>query len=128
MNNCKILVVDDEFSSRYLIQDLLTSVGMGDGIRMAASGKEALAILQDCVRDNSFPELILLDIVMPQFTGFDFLKEYATLRHPGLLNTRIVLLSYYGSRSFREQAAQYAVDAYFQKPLTKEKLEEILVD
>lgn len=126
MDSCKILVVDDEFSSRYLIQDLLVSLGMGDGIRMAGSGMEALSLLQECVQVNSFPELILLDIVMPRFSGFDFLKEFVGLQHPGFSKTRIVMLSYYGSRRYRDLAEQYPINGYFQKPLTKEKLQEIM--
>jgi DNA-binding response OmpR family regulator len=64
-----ILVVDDTASVRQLLQDYLTQQGFR--IVTAANGQEAI---YEARRSN--PDLILLDIMMPQMDGFEFLRQY----------------------------------------------------
>jgi DNA-binding response OmpR family regulator len=64
-----ILVVDDAASVRQLLQDYLTQQGFR--VVTAANGQEALYAAR-----HSNPDLILLDILMPQMDGFEFLRRY----------------------------------------------------
>jgi signal transduction histidine kinase/DNA-binding response OmpR family regulator len=66
----EILVVDDENDARELIKRQLD--GLGAELREAANGREALARLEE-----SIPDLILLDLMMPDMDGFEFLDEMA---------------------------------------------------
>ena len=63
-----VLMVDDEAASRDLIRRQLETTGVE--IREAQSGREALAALEE-----SIPGLILLDLMMPEMDGFEFLDE-----------------------------------------------------
>jgi CheY-like chemotaxis protein len=80
----RILVVDDEPSIRALIKTILQHEG--HDITTAANGREALEIVID-----SLPELIVLDLMMPEMDGWRFLEE---LHLRGLRRqTRVVIVS-----------------------------------
>ena len=64
-----ILVVDDAASVRKLLQDYLTQQGFR--VLTATNGQEAIYEAR-----RSEPDLILLDIMMPQMDGFEFLRQY----------------------------------------------------
>jgi len=67
-NSQKILIVDDQKENLALFKDILTPYGYE--INVAQNGLEALNIVA-----TFHPELILLDIVMPEMNGFEVLKE-----------------------------------------------------
>ena len=80
----KILVVDDEHSLRLMISMILQAEG--HEVEEADNGREALALV---ARD--VPDVILLDLMMPEMDGWRFLEE---LRACGLRSqTRIVIIS-----------------------------------
>ena len=64
-----ILVVDDTASVRQLLRDYLTQQGFR--VVTAANGQEAIYEAR-----HSNPDAILLDIMMPQMDGFEFLRHY----------------------------------------------------
>ena len=65
--NPLVLVVDDDKNVRELILGELA--GQGYGAAAAGNGKEALAYLKSAARP---PRLILLDLMMPEMTGWEF--------------------------------------------------------
>lgn len=72
-----VLIVDDQPANLKVLSEILKS--MGYKIRPALSGKTALS-----AAEHDPPDLILLDIMMPEMDGFEVcrqLKEHATLRH-----------------------------------------------
>ncbi|MBP8252591.1 MAG: response regulator transcription factor [Herpetosiphon sp.] len=64
-----ILVVDDHANTRMLIKEYLTEQGYT--VVTAADGNQALMVAA-----NEKPDLILLDVMMPKFDGFEFIKVY----------------------------------------------------
>ena len=80
----RILVVDDEPSIRMLIRTILQ--GEGHQITTASNGREALEMVIDSV-----PDLIVLDLMMPEMDGWHLLEE---LHIRGLRrHTRVVIVS-----------------------------------
>ena len=65
----KVLVVDDDDDIRLLVAELLRLTGYQ--VLPASSGVEALAVLAD----GADPDLVLLDVQMPQLDGWDTLRE-----------------------------------------------------
>ena len=84
----RILLVDDNEVSRYILRDLLSQPWLD--IREAANGTEALS----CVSE-SMPDAVILDLLMPDISGFEVLRhlrtEPATQNLPVLIYTSKVL-------------------------------------
>ncbi len=67
----RILLVDDNEVARYILRDLLSQPWLD--IREAGSGTEALALLNE-----SMPDAVILDLLMPDISGFDILRKLRT--------------------------------------------------
>ena len=65
-----ILVVDDKANVRTLVREYLTAEGFR--VATANNGRDALFVARDVK-----PDLILLDIMMPEMSGYDFCKRTA---------------------------------------------------
>ena len=76
-----ILLVDDSNSSNQYNRVLLEEMGVAENIVLKNSGEAALDFLkgEDTEGIPPQPELILLDIAMPQMDGFMFMDEYSKL-------------------------------------------------
>ncbi|HEX6292530.1 MAG TPA: response regulator transcription factor [Herpetosiphonaceae bacterium] len=64
-----ILVVDDTASLRKMVASYLTQEGFR--VVMAADGREALLVAR-----QEHPDLIILDLMMPEMSGYDFIRAY----------------------------------------------------
>jgi putative two-component system response regulator len=80
----KILIVDDELVSRKTLQKLLGSIGECE---VAENGKDALAIAMS----DTPPDLVLLDIIMPEMDGFEVCRRLKA--DPGLKDVPVIFLS-----------------------------------
>ena len=80
----KILIVDDELVSRKTLQKLLESVGECE---TAENGKDALTIAMS----ETPPDLVLLDIIMPEMDGFEVCRRLKAA--PGLKDVPVIFLS-----------------------------------
>ncbi|MBE7550735.1 MAG: response regulator [Anaerolineales bacterium] len=81
-----ILIVDDEPDALQLFRRMLTSLARDYRILLARDGQEALTILQECR-----PQVILLDLVMPNMDGFQLLE--LRRQHPVLSKIPVVIIS-----------------------------------
>ena len=82
-----ILVVDDEMGIRALLSEILTDEG--HSIELAENAAQARA-----ARDRLRPDLVLLDIWMPDVDGITLLKEWGAT---GLLNMPVIMMSGHGT-------------------------------
>jgi GAF domain-containing protein/CheY-like chemotaxis protein len=104
-HSASILIVDDDDSIRFLLHQELSELGYT--IREATNGKEAL----ESVRAFR-PELILLDIMMPEMNGFDVA---AVLKNdPETMDIPIIVLSVVKDKA---RAFKIGVDRYLTKPI-----------
>ncbi len=123
----RILIVEDDVASRFLISELLSPYGL---CHVAVDGEEAVAAAAKSIEDGLPYDLICLDIMMPRKDGKEALIEIRDIeaRHgirPGdgakIIMTTTVSDSRTIIESFNEQC-----EAYLIKPITKEKLIEQL--
>ena len=106
-----ILIVDDDFGVRAMLQTALEQEGYG--LMLACNGKEAL----ECIEQRQ-PNLVLLDLMMPVMNGWQFLDEIKN--RPDLAQLPILLLS--ASRDAAATAQGYNVKGYVSKPFELERL------
>jgi CheY-like chemotaxis protein len=108
-----ILVVDDDADVRESIEDALEDEGYY--VAAAANGKEALELLRD---DKLRPELILLDIMMPEMDGWAFRAEQR--KDPDIATIPVIVFTAHGSPE--EVAERMQAVGFLRKPLRLEDL------
>ena len=112
----RILVVDDEPDTLGLVQ--LTLETAGYDVKAAASGGEALLMAQQHTFDA-----ILLDIMMPDISGFDVCRRLQTTLTPV---PAIVFLTAKNRPEDRETGEALGASAYLLKPITRGQLLDVL--
>jgi DNA-binding NtrC family response regulator len=107
-----ILVVDDELGIRDLLFEILNDEG--HHVELAMNAAQARA-----VRATVQPDLVLLDIWMPDTDGVTLLKEWAT---NGLLNMPVIMMSGHATIDTAVEATRIGAMAFLEKPITMQKL------
>ena len=107
-----ILVVDDELG----IRDLLSEILFDEGHQVELAENAAMARE---VRLRMRPDLVLLDIWMPDTDGVSLLKEWATA---GLLNMPVIMMSGHATIDTAVDAVKIGAQAFLEKPITLQKL------
>ncbi len=109
----KILIVDDVMSNLMLLKVLLTSEKFG--ILMASNGRQAIEMTR-----QEKPDLLLLDVMMPDLSGFDVAK---TLKEdPQTGNIPIIFLTALNSTADIVKGFKAGGDDFISKPFNKEEL------
>jgi CheY-like chemotaxis protein len=104
-----ILVVDDEQAYRQAMSDVLSSRGYA--VLKAGSAAEALKVLELVT-----PELIMLDVMMPETDGLTLLRQLSD--EPRLLGVPIVMATAKAMPADRWSAWERGASAYLPKPFT----------
>ncbi len=107
MENKKVLVVDDEFTIRYLVEHQLNRNGF-ESI-MAKDGPSGLIAAH-----THQPDLIVLDIMMPDMDGFDVCRELK--EDPVLAQIPVIFLTALSSKSDKQRAFEMGASDYLTKP------------
>lgn len=108
----QILVVDDEIGIRELLSEILSDEGYQ--VRLAENAGEARAF-----RSRARPDLVLLDIWMPDTDGITLLKEWASA---GLLTMPVVMMSGHGTIDTAVEATRIGAYDFLEKPIALQKL------
>ncbi len=108
----QILVVDDEVGIRELLSEILRDEG--HQVRLAQNASEARQI-----RGRVRPDLVLLDIWMPDTDGISLLKEWAST---GQLTMPVVMMSGHGTIDTAVEATRIGAYAFLEKPIALQKL------
>jgi DNA-binding NtrC family response regulator len=107
-----ILVVDDELGIRDLLFEILNDEG--HAVEVAENAAQARA-----ARQAARPDLVLLDIWMPDTDGVTLLKEWAGA---GLLNMPVIMMSGHATIDTAVEATRIGAQAFLEKPITLQKL------
>jgi two-component system, NtrC family, nitrogen regulation response regulator NtrX len=112
MSTNQILVVDDEVGIRELLFEILRDEGYA--VRLAENAQTARA-----ARREVRPDLVLLDIWMPDTDGITLLKEWAA---SGLLTMPVVMMSGHGTIDSAVEATRIGAFDFLEKPISLPKL------
>jgi DNA-binding NtrC family response regulator len=108
----EILVVDDEVGIRELLSEILYDEGYG--VSLAENVYQARAY-----RKNKVPDLVLLDIWMPEIDGLSLLKEWVD---EGMLTMPVVMMSGHGTIETAVEATRIGASDFLEKPIALQKL------
>ena len=112
----RILIVDDSFYMRTMLKNMLTDAGY-EVVGEAASGQQAIEMAA-----QTNPDLITLDVILPDNTGLDVLKGIRQ-EQP---DVKVVMCSAVGQEVIVNEALESGATAYIVKPFSEEKVLEIV--
>lgn len=108
----EILVVDDEMGIRELLSEILFDEGYR--VHLAENAEQAREF-----RTRQEPDLVLLDIWMPETDGLTLLKEWAA---QGLLTMPVIMMSGHGTIETAVEATRIGAMDFLEKPIALQKL------
>jgi len=112
MASKRILVVDDEIGIRELLSDILQDEGFQ--VQLAENAAAARA-----ARLHERPDVVLLDIWMPDCDGITLLKEWD---NSGLLTMPVIMMSGHGTIDTAVEATRIGAFDFLEKPIALQKL------
>ena len=119
----KILIAEDEQIEREFIANIVKTSQPEILLLQAENGEEALRLYQE-----HQPEIVFLDINMPQMSGFDFLEEYNKFPEDVKKKCVIVMLSSSLHPEDREKALSSPyIFEFMSKPINAEKLAKLAI-
>ncbi len=108
----RILIVDDEPDIRFLLKDILEDEGYE--VDIAENAQQANEL-----KSSFTPNLILLDIWMPEMDGVSLLKQWS---EQNLLDCPVVMISGHGTVETAVEATRFGAFDFVEKPLSTAKL------
>lgn len=112
----RILIVDDSFYMRTMLKNMLTDAGY-EVVGEAPNGQTALELAK-----TTNPDLITLDVILPDNTGLDVLKGIKA-EQPDM---KVIIVSAVGQEVIMNEAMEYGALSYIVKPFSEEKVLEVV--
>lgn len=127
----KVMVIEDTHIDRVIAERSMIKYSFAAEVVLKESVRTALEYLLSFTEDNieKIPQLILLDINMPELNGFDFLDEFEKL--PGIIQnncTIMMLTTSQANEDYKKATSYKCVQDYINKPLDKEKLAALTIN
>jgi CheY-like chemotaxis protein len=121
-----LLVIDDDPLTEVLLEGISLNLHLINRYVFEAGGRQALQYLHFCEKTFDFPELIILDLKMPEMDGFEFLTKYEEIFFKKFPETKIVI-STNAVIGYTDSMKQNfnCISLYMNKPIKKEKFEEM---
>lgn len=120
----KALIVEDDLTSRILLQEYLKGYGAS---HVAVNGKEAIEAVHAALAANEPYDLICLDVMMPETDGQQVLQEIRQAEHAAVTDSRkprpcrVVMTTALSDKNNVEQAIAARCDGYLVKPIAKQR-------
>ncbi len=124
------LVVDDSKSVRFFLRDYLQLVGTCE---IASTGLEGVTLFENALKENTYFDVVVMDIMLPELNGHDALKRIAELEHeyhvPVHNRAKYIMISSLkdGDNMLRAHYEE-GVAFYITKPIRRETLKEALIN
>lgn len=103
----RILVIEDDDNIATALEFVISREGMS--YERIASGGEALSRIRD-----TRPDLVLLDIMLPEVSGYDICRIVRT--DPGLSDVKILMMTARGSAAEQKKVLELGADGFISKP------------
>jgi len=123
----KTLIVEDDFTSRLLLQEIMAPFG---AVHIAVNGHEAVDAFGQALVTGEGYNLICLDIMLPEMDGYEALRQIRGLEEAAGITSshgvKIIMTTALDQMKSVVEAFRGLCDAYLFKPINKAKLIEQL--
>jgi DNA-binding NarL/FixJ family response regulator len=109
------MLVDDHALVRAGIRALIDTIGGVEVVAEAGNGREALQQVEECA-----PDLVLLDLTMPEMSGFEVLEQLAQ-RYP---QVRVIILTMHEAREYTNRALRLGAAGFISKSAAGNELKQ----
>jgi CheY-like chemotaxis protein len=126
-----VMLVDDNELDNFINQKTIEANHFSNKVYLSTGSKSALEFLKNLEifgteTSNFFPEVIFVDLNMPMIDGFQFIEHFKNILPDKFNATKIVILTSSITPSDKERAQKISKEIiFFNKPLTKERLNQI---
>jgi len=119
----KILIVEDDFTNRKIMQKILSAYGDCD---MAFDGNEAIEAFELALEEGKTYDLICMDIMMPNMDGQEALSEIRRLEKDAKISAKdevkVIMTTALDDPKNVVSSLKSGAAAYIVKPISKQKL------
>lgn len=123
----KILIVDDDFTNRIILQEFLKPYGT---YHLAVTGVEAVSAVKKALEEKEPYHLICLDIMMPEMDGQEALKKIRALENAAGIKparqVKVLMITALDDARNIMESLKSLCDGYLVKPMSKQNLLEKL--
>jgi CheY-like chemotaxis protein len=114
-----ILLVDDNFLTNTYNEKIIEDLAVANHVITAENAEEAFDYMERCRKNNTYPELILLDLRLPDMNGYDFIKKMRELHFDKTHSPAVVILtSSTDAEDERRSFSTPEVIGFLNKPLS----------
>lgn len=123
-----VLLIDDNELDNFINENIMGSVSFATKIYVSTNGKSALEFINNLIvsggaTNETYPEVMFVDLNMPIMDGFEFLERFEKIADEKLRQCKIIILTSSIDGDDRVKAEKIGKDVVFlNKPLTEEML------
>ena len=124
MEKLKILIAEDDFSSRKVLSKALSKYGE---CNTTVDGEEAYSAFIEAVNEKTYYDLVCLDIMMPKLDGLEVLSKIRELeKTKGTNKVKVIMLTALDDSKNIFMAFDEGVEAYIAKPVDIQNLYDVI--
>lgn len=117
------IIIDDDPTNNLVCENIIIGSRLTDNVKSFTNVSEALNYLKALQNKEELPDIIFLDINLPQMSGWDFLEEYKALIAKNIKKPDLfILTSSIIKKDIVKAKSEQEVKGFINKPLTKEKV------
>ena len=121
MAQTNFLIIDDKSFYFSMIKDHLKILGYNGDFRHCSGALEAITFLEQYMREGKKMDLIICDLMMPEYTGVDFVKAIKKSKHFNQIP--ILMFSTESEKMDILEAIKHGASDYIYKPWNEEELD-----
>ena len=123
---CKLVVIDDNPTDHYIMQRLLHNNYNCKQTTYTFDGRLVLDYLEENKETGKLPDVIFLDLDMPQLTGWEFLDELENFKSEAVKNVQVHIMSSSIRSADVFHSKKYAcVNSFMTKPLSRDVINKV---
>ena len=123
---CKLVIIDDNPTDHYIMQRLLHNNYNCEQATYTFDGRLVLDYLEENKETGTLPDVIFLDLDMPQLTGWEFLDELESFNADAKKHVQVHIMSSSIRSADVFHSKKYAcVNSFMTKPLSKDVINKI---